>query len=104
MTDELVKEKIKASVLSLESDAQIILFGSRATANEHAESDWDILVLLNQALVTFKDEQRIRHSLFDLELEIEQPISTFVYALDEWNTKMKVTPLYKNIQREGISL
>ena len=104
MNKELIKEKIKQSIRGTESDAQIILFGSKARNTESSESDWDILVLLNKPKVTFKDEQKVRHKLFEVELEVGEPISTFVYSLTDWNTRMSVTPLYNNIKREGITL
>ena len=104
MIKELILEKIKKSVLSTESDAQVILFGSKARNADTSESDWDILVLLNRPHVTFKDEQRVRNGLFEVELEVEEPISTFVYSLADWNTKMSVTPPYNNVKLEGIAL
>ena len=45
-----------------------------------------------------------REELFDIELEIEEPISTFVYSKSEWESKFVVTPLYKNIKKDGILL
>jgi hypothetical protein len=55
-------------------------------------------------VVSFKEEQKIRHSLYDLELMIEAPISIFVYTKEDWNSRMSVTPLYKNVIAEGIIL
>ena len=104
MDKELIKKKIKEAVVEKDSTAQVFLFGSRARGTETAESDWDVLVLLDKQGVTFKDEQKIRHRLYDVELEIEEPISTFVYSLVEWNTKHTVSPLYKNVQLEGVQL
>ena len=85
-------------------DAKVILFGSKARGTDTAGSDWDILVLFNQPLVSFKEEQTIRHKLFDLEFEVEVPFSTFVYSQLDWNSKLSVTPFYKNVTREGILL
>lgn len=42
--------------------------------------------------------------MFELELEIGQPISTFIYSKNDWNTKHSVTPLYKNIQKDGVKI
>ena len=61
-------------------------------------------MLLNRPHVTFKDEQKVRHNLFEVELETEELISTFVYSLTDWNTKMSITPFYTNVKREGIYL
>jgi uncharacterized protein len=99
-----ITKKIKQMVNETDSSAQIILYGSRARGTARYDSDWDILILLNKADVTLKDEQIFRHKLYDLELETGQAISTFVYSMNDWNTKMTVTPLYQNIKREGIIL
>ncbi len=104
MNNDLIRKKIKEAVVEKDSTAQVFLFGSRARGTATAESDWDILVLLDKQGVTFKDEQTIRHRLYDVELEIEEPISTFVYGLSDWHTRHSVTPLYKNIQLEGVKL
>ena len=104
MEKELIQQKIKNIILQDNSDAKIILYGSRARGTELKESDWDILVLLNKQDVSFKDEQKIRHKLFDIELETGESISTFVYSQKDWDTRLSVTPLFKNIKREGIYL
>jgi len=95
---------IKSVIKKEDPLAQIILFGSRARNDARQESDWDILVLLNKANVTLKDEQYIRHKLYDIELESGEALSTFVYSMNDWNTKLSVTPFYENVQREGIYL
>lgn len=104
MNKEKIKQRIKAAIKAVESNAEIILFGSRARGTETSESDWDILVLLDKANVTYKDEQKIKHKVYEVELEVEESISTFVYSLLDWNTKMSITPLYRNILKEGIAL
>jgi uncharacterized protein len=97
-------DKIKKVVQKENPTAKIILYGSRARGNFLSESDRDVLILLNKPSVTFKDEQIIRHQLYDIELETGETISTFVYALNDWNTKLSMTPLYENVKKEGIYL
>lgn len=104
MEKELIRQKIKDIILKENADAKVILYGSRARGTELQESDWDILVLLNKPDVSFKDEQKIRHKLFEIELETGEAISTFVYSQSDWDTRLSVTPLFKNIKREGIYL
>ena len=96
----LIKSKIKEK----DPDADIILFGSHAKGTANKDSDWDILILLNLSNVSRKIEQDYRHQLFDVELEIGEPISTFVYSKSDWETKHSVTPLYFNISKEGIRI
>jgi uncharacterized protein len=97
-------DKIKKTVQKVDAEAKVILYGSRARGNSSNGSDWDILVLLNKPHVSFKDEQNIRHKLFDVELETGESISTFVYSANDWNTRLSVTPLYHNVKKEGIYL
>ena len=104
MNKRVFTSRIKKIIKAQDSKAQVILYGSRARKDAKRDSDWDILVLLNKPLVTLKDEQRIRHSLFDIELETGESISTFVYSFDDWNTRLSVTPLYENVKNEGIYL
>src|SRR6266487_3425719 len=92
--DSTIQKQIKKVIQETDDTAIAILYGSRAKGTAREDSDWDILILLNKPLVTLKDEQRFRHKLYDVELAIGQPISTFVYSLQDWNTRLSVTPLY----------
>jgi uncharacterized protein len=98
-----ILQKIKAYAQSVEPQAEVLLFGSRARNEAKAESDWDILILTPYP-VNLKTEQKFRHKLFELELEYGQAISTFVYSKMDWNGKLKATPLYQNIEKEGVAL
>lgn len=96
-------EKIKEYVKRLDPEAEVILFGSRARGEAHEDSDWDMLILTERP-ATLQVEQAFRHKLFELELEFGQSISVFVYSKSDWNGKHRSTPLYHNIQAEGILL
>jgi len=85
-------------------DAEVILFGSHARNESHIDSDWDILILLNSFNVNRKIEKEYREELFKVELEVGEPISTFVFSKDEWESKHSITPLYKSVKRDGIIL
>jgi len=49
-------------------------------------------------------EKLFRELMFEIELETEKPISTFVFSKQEWHDKHLHTPLYDNIKKEGIQL
>jgi predicted nucleotidyltransferase len=83
--------------------AQVIIFGSRARGDSKEESDWDILILTEYP-VSVEIERSFRNILFDLEIETGEVFSTLVYQKDIWNTRHKVTPLYRNIKREGVKI
>jgi len=95
--------KVKQVVKELEPLAEIVLYGSRARGDVHEESDWDLLILIPKN-VDFKEEQRFRHKLFDLELEYGQAISTLVKSKKDWVGDFRFTSLFQNIQKEGIRL
>ncbi len=94
---------IKNAIEAIEPKAEIILYGSRARGDAKETSDWDLLILVPFE-AGLEDEQKFRHRLFDLELQYGQAISTMVKSKREWETKFCVTPLYKNILREGVAL
>jgi predicted nucleotidyltransferase len=85
-------------------DAEIYLYGSRARGDVHEESDWDILILLDQDKVSRLEEIPFRDSIFDLELDYEEIISIFALSKKEWFSKHSITPFYKNVMKEGIKL
>jgi predicted nucleotidyltransferase len=104
MTDreQNIAKMIARRIKEKDSDAEDILYGSHARGDSHNYSDWDFLVLLNQNQVYKKIEQSYRHCIFDLELEIGEPISIFVYSKKIWESQYSVTPFYKSVQSEGI--
>lgn len=97
---QLIKSRIKQK----NPLADIVLYGSHARGQSQKDSDWDILILLNQTNVNRAIEREYRDELFEIELEIGEPISTIVFSKNDWEQKYRVTPLYQNIKREGIYL
>ena len=82
----------------------MILFGSHARGQSNEESDWDILILIDRPKANRSVEDKYRSEMFQLELELGEPISTFVYSKSDWESKFLFTPLYQNIKKEGIKL
>jgi predicted nucleotidyltransferase len=94
---------IKQAIGRIDSDAQVILYGSRARGTERIDSDWDILVLTDYPVDILKERQ-FRNALYDLELETGEPFSVFVYSKNDWDTKQIVTPFYVNVTNDGIRI
>lgn len=55
--------RIKNRVREKDRAAEVILFGSRARGDAKPESDWDILILLNQPEVTRARGREFCHHL-----------------------------------------
>jgi uncharacterized protein len=102
------RERIIHKILELSKkkypDAEIYLYGSHARGDAKPLSDWDILILLNSENVPFSLETEIMDEFYNIELETGQIISPIIYPKKEWNTKYNVTPLFENINKEGIRL
>ncbi|WKN46121.1 nucleotidyltransferase domain-containing protein [Tunicatimonas pelagia] len=103
--------KISASIITqigqavrrAEPNAEIILFGSRARGDARPDSDWDVLVLLD-GKVTLAREQKIYRLIGKVELATEEVLSVIIYEKDYWQQILKDTPLYDDIEREGLTL
>jgi predicted nucleotidyltransferase len=80
------------------------LFGSRARGDSGINSDWDILILVDQYPVDRVSEQIYREVIFDIELETGEPISIFVFSKKDWESRHTITPLYRNVRKEGVLL
>jgi len=94
--------KVKQSIRSIDPDARVILFGSRARGDNKSSSDWDFLILTSHQM----DEsikRKIRDRLIDTELEAEEVISTLIFSKDKWSD-YQITTLYKNISKDGVEL
>jgi predicted nucleotidyltransferase len=96
--------KVKECVLTIEPCAEVFLFGSRARNDSVEFSDWDFLVLVDGEVTTARVD-RIRHSLYEIEWETGEVISTIVKSRQLWNDpKYRIVPLHLSIEREGILL
>ena len=100
--EELLK-KIKETVLGVEPDATIILYGSYARGEENKYSDIDLLILVDKD-ISYLDEKKIRYPLFDLGFDVGMVISPGVYSQQKWETKYRVTPFYEHVTKEGVVL
>jgi len=102
MTANELKTRVKLSVKSIDPEARIILFGSRARGDSKKYSDWDFLILTSLKPDS-KFKMQIHNKLLDTELEAEEVISSLIYSHEKWKD-YQITPLYKNISKDGIEL
>ena len=99
-----IAKMISSRIKQKDPRAEVILFGSHARGQANDESDWDILILIDKPKENRMVEEKYRDEMFQLELELGEPISTFVYSKNDWETRFVYTPLYQNIKQEGIEL
>ena len=80
------------------------MFGSRARGTHRPDSDWDVLILVDEPTITYEIEDKFWDSLYDLELASGEIISAFVYSKDYWKEVLRFSPLYEHVSRDGIKL
>lgn len=97
-----IPQQVKEKVQAIDSQAEVILFGSRARGDARVDSDWDFLVLLDKT-VSFEKEKSIRRKVYEIELEVDEVIATVIEGKSHWEM-LKVTPFYKNVQKDGIQV
>jgi len=101
--EELLKQ-IRQTVREVEPDAEIILYGSRSRGDAGRESDWDLLILVDGRLSDERTD-RIRHSLYEVEWESGEVISSIVRDREEWNSDLyRGLPFFKKVEQEGVRL
>jgi uncharacterized protein len=94
--------KINSTIRQFDKNAEIILYGSRARGDFRPDSDWDILILLDTS-VDENLKEKIRDGLFEIELETNQVITSIIKSKKRWKN-LFITPLHKNIDKEGIRI
>ncbi len=99
-----VLQHIKTALLQVEPRALLILFGSYARGDYNNRSDIDLLVLLDQEKITDHDRERIGDPLYDIQLKENILITPIIYTKDIWNGRLKSTPFYNNVLKDGIIL
>lgn len=94
--------QLKKKIRSIDPNAKVILFGSRARGNYNDDSDWDFLILTEKR-VTQDLNNEISDSLFEAELDTDQVLTSIVQNTSIWK-KYSNTPFYWNIFKDGIEL
>ncbi|MEL7069384.1 MAG: nucleotidyltransferase domain-containing protein [Cyanobacteria bacterium J06581_3] len=99
-----ILEQLKCQLLELYGDrlSSLILFGSQAREEATADSDIDILIVLNEKIDVPSESKRISKLVAELCLEYEVLLSCLWTELQAWKTRQ--SPLLINARREGIAV
>jgi predicted nucleotidyltransferase len=99
----IIKELKSALVAQFGEDIKdVILFGSRATGKAHKDSDYDVLIILNNDY-DWEYRCRITEVVYDLELKYDIFIDKKIISENELHRTIKGKhPLYQDAVQEGI--
>jgi predicted nucleotidyltransferase len=94
--------KLKNELLKSFPEVELILFGSKARGDFEEFSDIDILILVDKN-IDHRLKDNIIEITYDIELSNDIVFGFIIENKKSWrSSKYKVTPLYQNVQREGI--
>jgi predicted nucleotidyltransferase len=100
---ELLKS-CKKAIRQVVSDADVILYGSRARGDASEYSDYDILVLTDGS-ADIPVHKKMIESIYPLELDTGAVLTLAVYNRLQWDTPLyRAMPFHKNVDREGVIL
>lgn len=99
-----ILEAIKAKAKSIvPPHAEVILFGSHARGDARADSDWDLLILLDKDRVTLDDIDRFTYPLREMGWDYDICINTMLYTKKDWQHDV-ASPFHENVTRDGVVL
>jgi predicted nucleotidyltransferase len=98
-------KRIKSTILAIEPDAEVYLYGSRARGDAEEDSDWDMLILVS-GTVTAERKHQIWDALYDIEIATLTIVSATVKSRQEWqgNSILQATPFYRTVSQDALSL
>lgn len=103
MNDSIIS-RVKQMAAEKYPEAEIRLFGSRARGDANDDSDWDFLILLPEEKISFSRERKIMDDFYEIELATGQLLSAFIRPKFVWESRYPITPLFQNVEKEGIRL
>lgn len=87
----------------LPAGSNLWLYGSRARGDFRADSDWDLLVLVDKEKQVLQDFDQFAYPFIEMGWQIGQIINPMLYTRQEWE-KRHFTPFYHNVERDKVVL
>lgn len=82
-------------------EGEVWLYGSRARGDYHEDSDWDLLVILENKDSLKKDYDRYAYPFVELGWDYDQAVIPVIYSRKEWIDSNK-SMFYHNVLSDRI--
>ncbi|PIP12072.1 MAG: hypothetical protein COX49_07630 [bacterium (Candidatus Stahlbacteria) CG23_combo_of_CG06-09_8_20_14_all_40_9] len=79
--------RCREAIHKISPNAEIILYGSRTRGDAEPESDYDLLILIDEP-VNLTQEDIFRRQLFPIEIETGCVFTVNVYSYKDWNSHL----------------
>ena len=100
--DKKLLGEVKGLIQGAFPTAEIFLYGSVATGHRGPESDYDILVLTDEAMSN-KEQDELERQVLDLELARDVILSTIYHTKEEWRLR-RTLPFHNEVEKHGVVL
>ena len=87
----------------LPSTASLWLYGSRARGMANADSDWDLLILLDEEKQQSTDFANYAYPFTLMASAEDQMVIPQIYTKKQWQ-QMSFTPFVKNVEQDKVVL
>ena len=87
----------------LPKGSHLWLYGSRARGDARPDSDWDLLVLVDQEKQQLQDFDQYAYPFIEMGWQTGEEINPMLYTRQEWE-KRNFTPFYHNVIADKIEL
>ncbi|WP_028909966.1 nucleotidyltransferase domain-containing protein [Prevotella sp. AGR2160] len=96
-----IVKQISDAIHQVDPSATAILYGSEARGDARADSDIDVLILIDGDTLNLEKEQRYTTPLYMIEWSTGVPVSPTVMLRKDWEHRPFKTPFYINVKNEG---
>lgn len=101
---EFLIEKIQSlGKQILPQGSSLWLYGSQARGTSNADSDWDVLILLDKEKKENSDFDNYCYPLMQMGFEYDELINPQVYTCSDWR-KYSFTPFVHNVEADKLVL